>query len=363
MCGEGTQTYFGVMTAIASRRHRIVFALLVTAFSITLAEVSIGNQPYGLIFPVMWVLLVPVYGLQAILLATFVFRRNPQPTFLTVWLAGVVFGLYEFFITAVLWGEAEWGTGAGFAGVAWGETIVIALFYHPFMSFIFPLAIVESMMVKRPHIAGLLSRWVREPGRKTITLIIVLLALAPVGLTRFAPAIVHIPLSLVLTVLVLRWLSKKVPSKVETFAELLPSRREWWIYFSIVAATFAIVGSLIVWYHQITAGQIFAALTLYTVAVVLLLSNMRHRAATKPGFAPHLVTKRRVASFLLLAVALSAGATAVVVVKGVAAVIGIVVIWVFGALLGLFLLARALRSAVRRRQVEVAAEEPMPVAT
>jgi len=67
--------------------------------------------------------------------------------FTSLYLLGVLFGLYESWITKVIWagyfGQSPgWGTVAGFA-IA--ELLVIVFFWHPIMSFIVPIFVFEVL--------------------------------------------------------------------------------------------------------------------------------------------------------------------------------------------------------------------------
>ncbi|MFO7944382.1 MAG: hypothetical protein R6U51_08825 [Anaerolineales bacterium] len=65
-----------------------------------------------------WGLLVvvPLYGLHILVLAHLVYR-SPQPHFPSLIFAGMLFGLYEAYLTKVLW-DPPWGEALIIGGVA-----------------------------------------------------------------------------------------------------------------------------------------------------------------------------------------------------------------------------------------------------
>ena len=126
-----------------SPRARLVFCLLLGALSTLCAEVTIGASP--LVFFDAWGLAVvfPLYTLHILVLAPLVLRRPGGTSFPALYLAGVLFGLYEAYITKVLW-NPPWDMAALRIGdVAVTTTLMIACFWHPFMAFITPLLLAE----------------------------------------------------------------------------------------------------------------------------------------------------------------------------------------------------------------------------
>ena len=93
-----------------------------------------------------WGLLVvvPLYGLHTILLAHLVYRTE-KPRFPSLVFAGMVFGLYEAYLTKVLWAP-PWGDPLIIAGFAPVETLVLVFWWHCWFSFIIPLLVVEKLL-------------------------------------------------------------------------------------------------------------------------------------------------------------------------------------------------------------------------
>lgn len=87
---------------------------------------------------------VPLYGLHIILLGSLVYRVE-KPRFSSLIYAGMLFGLYEAYLTKVLWAP-PWGDPVIIAGIAPVETIVLVLWWHAWFSFIIPLLVAEKLL-------------------------------------------------------------------------------------------------------------------------------------------------------------------------------------------------------------------------
>lgn len=125
-------------------KHQYLFWLILAAFSTFFAEVFSGSDMFP--FFSLWGLLivVPLYGLHIILLASLVYRAD-KPRFSSLIYAGMLFGLYEAYLTKVLWAP-PWGDPVIIAGIAPIETIVLVFWWHAWFSFIIPLLVAEKLL-------------------------------------------------------------------------------------------------------------------------------------------------------------------------------------------------------------------------
>ena len=132
-------------------------------------------------------------------------------------------GLYEFYVTRVLW-DAPWDGATPLGPVDLPALIVVAGFYHPFVSTILPLMLAEQVLVREPRLWGLLPRRLRSFGPRRVWGATVLVGVVaggshgPVGAVTVA--------SLGLTALaiwaVVAWASRA--PRVEHLGEALPQR-------------------------------------------------------------------------------------------------------------------------------------------
>ena len=129
--------------AIPPKRLRYFFWLILACLSAFFGETTVATTPYP--FFSFWGLLVilPLYGLHTLVLAAIVYNYG-RPRLATLYLAGVIFGLYEAYITKILWEPQFWDPMLTLGGVAVFEVIVIAFWWRPFMSFILPVLIGET---------------------------------------------------------------------------------------------------------------------------------------------------------------------------------------------------------------------------
>ena len=129
-------------------REKFLFWIMAGIISTFFAEVVSGSTPYPFFTLAGWLIVFPVYALHTIVLATIVLKYG-KPTLYTLYPAGMIFGMYETYITKVVWGGADWGSsGPTIFGIYLIPFFLVVLFWHPFMSFIIPLTISESSLTK-----------------------------------------------------------------------------------------------------------------------------------------------------------------------------------------------------------------------
>ncbi len=158
-------------------RTKLIFWALLSVLSVSIAEVTVASAPFAFVNPVETAFLTTFYGSHLLLFAWLGFRRG-WPTLRALWLGGVLFGLYEFYITKVLWAP-PWGDVISVAHIDIVALVVLAFFWHPFMAFIFPLAIGETVGTKRQWIVRQLPTWFTGASRRST-----LIAFAIFGLTH-----------------------------------------------------------------------------------------------------------------------------------------------------------------------------------
>ena len=128
--------------------HRIYFALLLSTVSMALPEVITMNDPIPWIHPMGYVLGYPVYGLHILVLGGLMYRYG-RIGIVTVLCYGGLFGLYEGYLTKMLW-NPTWGTEltAHIGGVRVIHTLLSVFSVHPILAFLIPLVIAELFMTR-----------------------------------------------------------------------------------------------------------------------------------------------------------------------------------------------------------------------
>ncbi|MBP1929506.1 hypothetical protein J2741_002053 [Methanolinea mesophila] len=151
----------------------ILCVLLAGSLSMLFAEVLSGASVLWFVTAWGWLVTFPLYMVHLVFLFSLamMFRRT---SFTSLYLWGVIFGMYESWITKVTWAgyigsEPGWGTVLGFAPA---EFMVIVLFWHPVMSFLFPLLAFEVLSSSSREDSPLLPghRWLLAKGRRSFGL-------------------------------------------------------------------------------------------------------------------------------------------------------------------------------------------------
>ncbi|TFG20891.1 MAG: hypothetical protein EU533_05805, partial [Promethearchaeota archaeon] len=125
--------------------------LLVGCLSMFIAEVFAGSSRIWIIDP--WSLIVTFWlYLGHLLFLLNVAFRTKRTSIPQLYLFGVLFALYESWITKVLWWGYPGSEGAMFGllrGIAIGEFIVLVFFWHPIMAFILPILCFQSFALSK----------------------------------------------------------------------------------------------------------------------------------------------------------------------------------------------------------------------
>lgn len=149
----------------APLRVKIFSWIILGALSVFFAEVLSGSSPFP--WFTIWGLFVtfPLYGLHAIVLAFLVFRPGRRITLPALFLAGMIFGMYEAYITKVLF-DPTWGAQSlTLGGLYVFQTVVLVLFWHPFMAFIAPLLATECLITESREIPDALPPFLRGTSK------------------------------------------------------------------------------------------------------------------------------------------------------------------------------------------------------
>ncbi len=129
----------------------ILFGLL----SVICAEVFSGSAPLWMYD--LWGLLVvlPLYWGHGLLLWNIAIRYR-KTSITHLYLLGIIYGLYESWMTKVIWAGYMESSGPQFGqflGFAIGEFLIIALFWHAVFSFIVPLMVFHILGNTEPSFA------------------------------------------------------------------------------------------------------------------------------------------------------------------------------------------------------------------
>lgn len=127
---------------------RIIFLLWLTMLAYGLPEVIAGTGSMWIITPGAYIFAAPLYVLHFLVLVQ-IAQISGRISWPALYLFGVIFGLYETWITKVVWAgyPGEDGFAFGFLGPYFGvhEMLGLVLFYHAVISFLLPLAVLSRL--------------------------------------------------------------------------------------------------------------------------------------------------------------------------------------------------------------------------
>jgi hypothetical protein len=252
-----------------SKGRKLAFWVLTGMISVVFVEVPAGSTMFP--FFTVWGLLVvlPLYLLHSVFLSALVFRFG-RPRFWTLYAAGLLYGMYEAYITKVVWTSFRpEGPLVTVAGVALFETILVVLYLHPLLAFVVPLLFTEILATNSTEVAQGLPARVRGSIRRHPAWWIGLL-MALLGLMQFvnSPSVMKSMLSgagnSVMVGLALLWW-RKSGGTAYSLRELLPGPTGlriygllllcWYLFWGFLLKPEAIPG---VFHGQLTVWLIYA---------------------------------------------------------------------------------------------------------
>lgn len=124
-----------------------MLGLTSTAF----AEVLFPTTAFDL--TTMALFAVPIYLLYSVVLAGVVYRAG-RVSYPTLYLAGVLLGLYESYVTKVVWAPLGDRPVVVVGGVHVLETVGLVLFWHPVVAFLLPVTVVEAVATSSSRSLG-----------------------------------------------------------------------------------------------------------------------------------------------------------------------------------------------------------------
>jgi hypothetical protein len=148
-----------------ARGRKFAFWLIAGMLSVVCVEVPAGSTMFP--FFTIWGVLVvwPLYLLHSVFLAGVVFRLG-KPGFWPLYSAGMLYGMYEAYITKVVWVSFRpEGPFFSIGGLALFETIICVLFLHPLLAFVVPLLFTEMLLTNSTEVFQGLPRWTRNSIR------------------------------------------------------------------------------------------------------------------------------------------------------------------------------------------------------
>ncbi len=143
-------------------KMKLLFWIILGMVSTFFAEVISGSTPFAFFTPVGWLVVFPIYLFHILVLGSIVFRYG-RPVFYVLYPAGMIFGMYETYITKTIWGSAEWVHGTvSIGGIYILPFLLLVFFFHPLISFILPLTLSEVLLTSSRSVLSYLPYRLRK---------------------------------------------------------------------------------------------------------------------------------------------------------------------------------------------------------
>ena len=141
---------------------KLVFWILIGLLSTFFAEVLSGSAPNFLMTAFGYWGIFPIYCLHTLFLASLIMTRKRPFSLRTLFLTSLLFGMYEAYITKVLW-KPSWNPATfAIAEIAVAETLLLVFYWHAIFSFLIPLFVGENLLADSNHIMCLLPKQWQE---------------------------------------------------------------------------------------------------------------------------------------------------------------------------------------------------------
>ena len=275
-----------------TRADRLGFWVVLTAISGLLIENGTSSSPWLFFNPFGLLYVLPLYGLHVVLLARAVLA-TPRPSLPMLYVAGALLGLYEAYVTKVLWSPI-WGPtdGAVVGGLHVFQTAVLVLFAHPVLAFIAPLVIAEAHLVGRSGvIAGMpprLAAALGSPRGRGWAAALLALVLAAHHASPPSGPLVHgasaLANTLVVAALIWWWHRRYAARPLPTLRDTLPGTRATIVLAGFLGLIYVASGVLIRpegLPHQ--AGPHLVLAAIYAVLIAILARLIRRGRRSGPA--------------------------------------------------------------------------------
>ena len=257
------------------RRHKVLFWIILGAFSTFFAEVIAGSTPFPFFVPWGILIVFPLYFLHTLFFFSIVFSYG-KPTLGSLYAAGLLFGMYEAYLTKVVWTSySADGPMLSIGGIAIFETLLLVLFWHSILAFMLPLLIGETYLTKSNEIAGLLPEWVRKRGRLLFILLLIWGGLFTSVNSPSLPISILSTFSSGVVLLLLMVLWKKTGGDNYSMRELLPGRKACKVITIFLILMYVGYSRLLHWDKLPGFGPQLIVWTIYAAFIWLLINNIR----------------------------------------------------------------------------------------
>lgn len=211
-----------------TKRVRFILLVLLSLISVFFAEVISGSMRYPLFDLWGYFVVIPLYGLHTIILL-YILRgsiQNKKILFSTLYFGGVLFGLYEAYITKVLFvGLSE--DAFMVLNIPIIDYIVLVFFWHPIFSFIIPVLVFEKIIAKTDYVYQGLPEFIKKILSKKFGILLIMILVGFFSaFNGMFDSLTLSELSLAVPILlIILWVYKKGHNNAYTLDDILPSKK------------------------------------------------------------------------------------------------------------------------------------------
>ena len=228
----------------APKKIRFYFWLVLGVLSTVIPEVIAGSDIYPFFKITDYLIVIPLYTLHTLVLWYIIWNWG-KPRIYNLFPAGALFGLYEAYMTKVIWNPSWSELPIKVFGIAIIETLILVLFWHSFLTFIVPLFIAESITSSREIAQGLpgwMSIWLDrlKDGKRYLILPLMAGLFQSINTPTLRDSFLSGTTTTLITLsFVYVW--TKIRSSY-SLRSLLPSSREFRFLFSILLIMYGLMG-------------------------------------------------------------------------------------------------------------------------
>jgi hypothetical protein len=257
---------------------RLFFWLLLGLLSTFFAEYLSGSAPDFLLTAFGYIGIFPIYCLHTLILAALVIRPGRHLSLRSLYFVSLLFGMYEAYITKVLW-EPFWDPEAlRIANIAVFETILLVLFWHSIFSFIIPLFLSEYLLLDSNRLHSLLpEKWRSFTGKYRAAVLFGLISsiLFATSANSIDEAIMFSLINCTVVSIALVIWRRLFRKKQFDITRMLPQKAEIAILFVLLTGVYLILGLNL--NRHVQPGLIghVAIILMYIVIIIMTTASIR----------------------------------------------------------------------------------------
>jgi hypothetical protein len=243
------------MTELAPKKIRYSFWLVLGVLSTVIPEVIAGSDIYPFFKITDYLIVIPLYTLHSLVLWYVVWNWG-KPRLYNLFPAGAIFGLYEAYMTKVIWNPNWSDAPLKIGGIAIVETMVLVLFWHSFLAFIVPLFVAESLTSSNEILQGLpqwFSDWLEKfrNGRKYLILPFIAGSFQAINTPTVADSLFSgLSTTIITMAIIVAW--RRTSKTGYTFRSMLPTKKEFNALLTMLLVFYVLMG--VFWTPELLPG-------------------------------------------------------------------------------------------------------------